>query len=173
MFITFYFSHLKLISLPRVHVEDDAYTKAMQTGQRSCPVCRRDIFPDKTFKSTAFEPTEEQLNALKGISGEASTPEVASSSSSSLSDVKGKGKAIANEDAEIEQILQQVDKDDKFEPSAKMLQMMEYIKQCGYSSLLWFDSPVPNHMIGRTSAPDDKIICYSQCEFLFNISFRF
>jgi len=95
----------------------------MQTNQRSCPVCRGEIFPQKVFKVSAFEPSEEDLSVLKD------------STNIDNPDPKGKGKAKAEpEDEEIDEILKELDLGDNIEPSAKMIKMMEYIKECMFLS---------------------------------------
>ncbi|KIJ40108.1 hypothetical protein M422DRAFT_256931 [Sphaerobolus stellatus SS14] len=105
----------------------------MQTGRRSCPVCRGDIYPNKVFKTSAFEPSDEELNIAR--------PSPVANDSY---DPKGKGKAVMKHEPDVEEILEDMNIDEDLVPSAKMARMAELIKQ-------W-----------RTECPDDKIICYSQ-----------
>ncbi|KIJ33059.1 hypothetical protein M422DRAFT_265089 [Sphaerobolus stellatus SS14] len=113
--------------------EDADYNKTMQTGRRSCPVCRGDIYPNKVFKTSAFEPSDEELNIAR--------PSPVANDSY---DPKGKGKAVMKHEPDVEEILEDMNIDEDLVPSAKMARMAELIKQ-------W-----------RTECPDDKIICYSQ-----------
>ncbi|KAF8486693.1 SNF2 family N-terminal domain-containing protein [Gautieria morchelliformis] len=129
-------------------VQDAAYAQAMQSGTRSCPVCRGDIHPEKVFKVSAFEPTMEELNALRN---ELNGPELVDMTLEDDTPIpvdekgKGKGKATVKDEEDLDGLdLASLDRGDNFDPSAKMLKMTEFIKE-------WM-----------TTAPDDKIICYSQ-----------
>ncbi|KIJ44978.1 hypothetical protein M422DRAFT_167577, partial [Sphaerobolus stellatus SS14] len=98
--------------------EDANYNKTIQTGRRSCPVCRGDIYPNKVFKTSAFEPSDEELNIAR------SSP-IANDSY----DPKGKGKAVMRHESDVEEILEDMNIDEDLVLSAKMARMAELIKQ--------------------------------------------
>jgi hypothetical protein len=114
----------------------------MQSGTRSCPVCRGDIHPEKVFKVTAFEPTMAELNAMRTVlngselvdltleDDNAPTPVDENDSAPTPVDEKGKGKAIVKDEEDLGLDLASLDRGDNFDPSAKMLKMTEFIKQC-------------------------------------------
>ena len=104
----------------------------MQSGTRSCPVCRGDIHPQRIFKTSAFEPTTAELNALKGaIDGPEIIDLTLEDDPISIEDIKGKGKAVVKEETDLDGLdLESLDRGENFEPSAKMLKMTELIKQC-------------------------------------------
>ncbi|KAF8577549.1 hypothetical protein K439DRAFT_547840 [Ramaria rubella] len=126
--------------------QDAAYANAMQTGTRSCPVCRGDIHPDLVFKTTPFEPSAAELDAIRrSTKGPEIIDLTADEDTSVPVDIKGKGKVAVKEEAELDDIdLKSLDRGNDFEPSAKMLKMVALIKG-------WHET-----------APQDKIICYSQ-----------
>ncbi|KAF8507571.1 SNF2 family N-terminal domain-containing protein, partial [Hysterangium stoloniferum] len=122
---------------------DAAYQNAIQSGIRSCPVCRGNIHPNTVFKTAAFEPSEEELSVLRGDSkGDPEVIDLTADSDDEYvvaapapDDIKGKGKEIVvkaevKSEASLEDILGELDRGDNFEPSAKMRQMMVLIKQC-------------------------------------------
>lgn len=68
------------------------------------------------------------MNVLRGLQPNISSP----SNDVTPVDIKGKGKAT-DEDESIDDILEDLEKD-TFEPSAKMAQMIDLLKQCAYVS---------------------------------------
>ena len=119
-------------------MQDAAYVNAMQSGTRSCPVCRGDIHPERVFKTSAFEPTDEELNALKSVKDEIIDLTMDDDDAPiPVEDIKGKGKAVVKAEGDLDGLgLEVLDKGDNFEPSAKMMKMVEFIKHCTSSRLI-------------------------------------
>lgn len=107
-----------------LQAQDAEYARAVQSGIRPCPVCRNNIHPDFIFRTKFFEPTEVELNVLRESHPNASS----SSGGVTPVDVKGKGKAV-DELAELDDILADMH-NETFEPSAKMIRMVDLLKQC-------------------------------------------
>lgn len=120
-----------------VDVQDAAHAEAMQNGTRACPVCRGQIHPQRVFKTSIFEPSSAELDAIRvAIKGPTSTPEIIDLTLDEddippCNDVKGKGKACVKDETDLEELeLESLDQGDHFEPSAKMIKMASLLKEC-------------------------------------------
>jgi len=132
---------------PQDEAVNQANDQAAMGNARPCPVCRQPIDKKHIYKASAFEPTSKELEEMqKSVRSRGLTSD--SDDDDNILDIftiksKGKGKEKVKVEPEVPD-PNKLDLDENWEPSTKMIRMVELIKQ-------W-----------NEEAPDDKIICYSQ-----------